>query len=111
MEAKYNKVCSLGLYDETKEKYSEFIRNIPHKSEFFMRVCGHYQKTYPQGGDNIIPFVKNEDNWKPYADEFSVIEPDPEYLESLVKLLLLATLSKRKTIDSIKQAANLEEKI
>lgn len=111
LEAKYNKVCSLGLYDETKGKYSEFIRNIPHKSEFFMRVCGHYQKTYPQGGDNIIPFVKNEDNWKPYADEFSVIEPDPEYLESLVKLLLLATLSKRKTIDSIKQAANLEEKI
>ena len=90
------------------EKYSEFIRNIPSKSEFFMRVCGHYQKKYPQRGDNIISFVKDDDVWKMYSDEFSAIESDPEYLESLIKLLLLATLLKRKTIGSIKEAAKLE---
>lgn len=108
LEAKYNEVCSLGIYDETMEKYSEFIRNTPTKSEFFMRVCGHYQKKYPQKGDNIISFVKDDDVWKMYSEEFSTIENDPEYLESLIKLLLLATLLKRKTIGSIKEAAKLE---
>lgn len=108
LEAKYNEVCTLGIYDETMEKYAEFIRNTPSKSEFFMRVCGHYQKKYPRGGDNIIAYVKDEENWKSYTDEFSAIESDPEYLESLIKLLLLATLLKRKTISSIKEAANLK---
>ncbi|MDR3217153.1 MAG: hypothetical protein LBT55_07120 [Clostridiaceae bacterium] len=107
LEAKYNEVCELGIYDETMHRYSDFIHNAPRKTEFFMQVCGHYQKTYA-AGDHINDFVK--DKWKDYIEEFSVIEKSEDFLESLIKLLLLATLLKRTAINNIKTAANLEVK-
>ena len=105
LSVKYNDICSLGLYDETISKYSEFIHNIPRRTDFFMQVCGLYQKQYPISGDNINVFVSK--NWRKYIDEFSSIEKDINMLESLIKLLLLATLLKRHTISGIKTAAKL----
>lgn len=102
---RYNKVCTLGLYDETISRYSEFIHNTPRRTDFFIQVCGHYQKQYPKGGENINDFVIN--NWRDYIEEFSAIERSEDMLESLIKLLLLATLMKRYTINGIKGAANL----
>lgn len=102
---RYNDVCNLGIYEETISRYSEFIHNIPRRTDFFMQVCGFYQKEYPQGGDNINDFVIK--NWQKYIDEFSLLEGDDKMLESLIKLLLLATLLKRSTISGIKMAAKL----
>ena len=107
VEKRYNEVCNLGIYDETIGKYGEFVRKIPHKTEFFIKVCGHYQKQFPQGGDNINSFVEDEVNWREYIAEFAEIEKDEEMLESLIKILLLETLLKRKAIGSIKEATKL----
>jgi hypothetical protein len=105
LEAKYNEVCTLGMYDKAMQKYADFIWNAPHKTEFFIRICGHYDKQYLKvGGDHINEFVQN--NWRDYIEEYSAIEKSEDFLESLIKLLLLATLLKRKTIGSIKGAAH-----
>lgn len=105
LSERYNDVCNLGIYEETISRYSEFIHNTPRRTDFFMQVCGLYQKQYPQGGDNIGDFVIK--NWQKYIDEFSSLEKDDKMLESLIKLLLLATLIKRQTISGIKTAAKL----
>ena len=106
LEAKYNEVCKLGMYDEAMQKYADFIRNAPNKTEYFIRVCGHYDKKYLKiGGDHINEFVQN--NWRDYIEEYSVIEKSEDFLESLIKLIMLATLLKRRTIGSIKGAAKL----
>jgi len=105
LSKRYNDVCNLGIYEETISRYSDFIHNTPRRTDFFMQVCGLYQKQYPQGGDNINDFVIK--NWQKYIDEFSSLEKDDNILESLIKLLLLATLIKRSTISGIKTAAKL----
>jgi len=105
LSERYNNVCNLGIYEETISRYSEFIHNTPRRTDFFMQVCGLYQKQYPQGGDNINNFVIK--NWQKYIDEFTSLEKDDKMLESLIKLLLLATLIKRYTINGIKTAAKL----
>jgi len=105
LSGRYNDVCNLGIYDETISRYSEFIHNTPRRTDFFLQVCGLYQKQYPQGGDNINDFVIK--NWQKFIDEFSSLEKDNNMLESLIKLLLLATLLKRYTISGIKAAAKL----
>jgi len=105
---RYNKICDLGIYDETKSRYSEFIHNIPKGTEFFMKVCGHYRKWSTAtcvSGDKIEEYIKN--NWEEYKEEFSEVEKNKDMLESLIKLLLLATLTKRYTINGIKGAAKL----
>jgi hypothetical protein len=105
LSRRYNDVCNLGIYEETISRYSEFIHNTPRRTDFFIQVCGLYQRQYPQGGDNINNFVIK--NWQSYIDEFSSLEKDDNMLESLIKILLLATLIKRSTISGIKTAAKL----
>lgn len=108
LHERYNRICDLGIYDETISRYGEFIRNIPKRTEFFMQVCGHYKKwciVTNVSGDKTEEYIKN--NWKEYKEEFLEVEKDNDMLESLIKLLLLATLIKQFTLNGIKGAAKL----
>ena len=106
LEDKYNRVCSLGMYDDIYGNYNDILHKMQRSSEFFIKVCGDYQKEFIQGGDHIEEYVRS--NWEKYSEDFSDIVKDGQLLESFIKLLLLSILLRRRDINNIKRATNLK---
>ena len=105
-EEKYTQVCSCGLYSEVMEKYDTLIKELPSNYSFFARVSGEYKQAHTISDVTAEGYVT--EHWRDFEDEFRALISDDEERESFIKIVMMATIMKRSTLNHIKEAAGLE---
>ena len=106
-ETDFVKVSDYDNYAEISQEFREIINRNVCDYEFFSEVIGDYlsKRNLTSNKTNYkYDYARNE--WKDYESQFSAIT-NAETREALIKLLLLSVISKRYTINCIKEATNL----
>ncbi len=105
-EDEFVKVCE---YDNIEELQSHFRTSIDRKIydyEFISSTIGNFLSSYSSNGQRMTKYEFVKEKWKDFEKYFSFVL-DIREREALIKLVLLATISKRSKINKIKEAANL----
>ena len=105
-EEEFSKVCD---YDDIEELQSDFRTSIDRKVcdyQFVSGVIGDFLSSRLHNGQKMTKYDFIKEKWKNYEEDFLFVVDDQER-EALVKLVILATLLKKKKINQIKEAANL----
>lgn len=102
----YSRVCNLDLYSDVMEKYDSLVRGLPSKYEFFTRVRSEFLKAKELSHLSKEEYIIK--HWTDYNDEFQKLIPNEQERESFIKIVLMATIKKRETINDIKIAAGIK---